>query len=92
MCLATKLNSDLLSIGTEKDQFSTPSNMAAPSRSSEDEIPAKKIKLTDEKSQDDSISNLQNFRGFQLIKILNENAQTKTIAVHGKRVTLPCNL
>lgn len=63
--------------------------MAALRRSSEDEIPAKKIKLTNEKSHDDNISNLQNFRGFQLIKILNENAQTKTIAVHGKRVTSP---
>lgn len=62
--------------------------MAASKRSSEEEIPAKKIKLTDEKSQDDNSGNLQSFRGFQLIKVLNENAQTKTVAVHGERE--PC--
>ena len=60
--------------------------MAASTRSSEEEIPAKKIKLTDEKSQEDN-SDLQTFRGFQLIKVLNENAQAKTVVVHGERVT-----
>lgn len=29
-------------------------------------------------------SNLQSFRGFKLIKVLNENAQAKNIAVHGE--------
>lgn len=61
--------------------------MAASNRSSEEEIPAKKIKLTDEKNQDDNSSNLQTFRGFRFIKVLNENAQTKTVAVHGERLT-----
>ncbi|KAL9979122.1 hypothetical protein ACROYT_G016734 [Oculina patagonica] len=57
--------------------------MAASSRNSE-ETPAKKMKLTNEKSQEDNSCNLQSFRGFQLIKVLNENAQTKTVAAHGK--------
>lgn len=52
------------------------------SRNSEEETPAKKIKLTDENSVDNS--NLQTFRGFELIKVLNENAQAKTVAVHGE--------
>ncbi|KAJ7380953.1 hypothetical protein OS493_004543 [Desmophyllum pertusum] len=52
------------------------------SRNSEEETPAKKIKLTDENSVDNS--SLETFRGFELIKVLNENAQTKTVAVHGK--------
>ena len=46
--------------------------------------PAKKRKLANENSEDDS--NLQTFRGFKLIKVLNENAQTKNIVVHGKSV------
>lgn len=58
--------------------------MAASIRNSEEEIPAKRIKLTDEKGQEDN-SDLQTFSGFQLIKVLNENAQAKTVVVHGER-------
>jgi len=57
--------------------------MAASIRNSEEEIPAKKIKLTNEEGQEDN-SDLHTFRGFQLIKVLNENAQAKTVAVHGE--------
>lgn len=57
--------------------------MAASSRlNTEEVIPAKKIKLTDENSLDNS--SLQSFRGFQLVKVLNDNAQAKTVAVHGE--------
>ena len=59
--------------------------MASSIRNSEEEIPAKKIKLTNEESQDDN-SDLHTFRGFQLIKVLNENAQAKTVVVHGERL------
>lgn len=66
--------------------------MAASIRNSEEEIPAKKIKLTNEEGEEDS-SDLRTFRGFRLIKVLNENAQAKTVAVHGERLTFPvCNL
>lgn len=66
--------------------------MAASIRNSEEEIPAKKIKLTNEEGEEDS-SDLHTFRGFRLIKVLNENAQAKTVAVHGERLTFPvCNL
>ena len=58
-------------------------NMAASIRNSEEEIPAKKIKLTNEEGQEDN-SDLHTFRGFQLIKVLNENAQAKTVVVHGE--------
>lgn len=57
--------------------------MAASIRNSEEEIPAKKIKLTNEEGHEDN-SDLHTFRGFQLIKVLNENAQAKTVAVHGE--------
>lgn len=43
---------------------------------------AKRVKLTDENGLDDN--SIQSFRGFQLIKVLNENARSKTVAVHGK--------
>ena len=56
-------------------------NMAASIRNSEEEIPAKKIKLTNEEGD------LHTFSGFQFIKVLNENAQAKTVAVHGERLT-----
>jgi len=57
--------------------------MAASNRNSEEEILAKKIKLTNEEDQEDT-SDLHTFRGFQLIKVLNENAQAKTVVVHGE--------
>ena len=59
--------------------------MASSIRNSDEEIPAKKIKLTNEESQDDN-SDLHTFRSFQLIKVLNENAQAKTVVVHGERL------
>lgn len=43
---------------------------------------AKRVKLTDENGLDNN--SIQSFRGFQLIKVLNENARSKTVAVHGK--------
>ena len=65
--------------------------MAASIRNSEEEIPVKKIKLTNADGQEDN-GDLHTFRGFRLIKVLNENAQAKTVAVHGKRLTFSvCN-
>ena len=43
---------------------------------------AKRMKLSEETVHDSS--NLQSFSGFKVVKILNENAQTKTIVIHGK--------
>lgn len=43
--------------------------------------PPKRVKLTDENGLDNK--SIQSFRGFQLIKVLNENARSKTVAVHG---------
>ena len=43
--------------------------------------PPKRVKLTDENGLDNN--SIQSFRGFQLIKVLNENARSKTVAVHG---------
>lgn len=60
--------------------------MAASIRNSEEETPAKKIKLTNEEDRKDN-SDLHTFRGFQLIKVLNENAKAKTVCVHGERLT-----
>ena len=45
---------------------------------------AKRVKLTDENGLDDN--SIQSFRGFQLIKVLNENARSKTVAVHGESI------
>ncbi|PFX24599.1 m7GpppX diphosphatase-like [Stylophora pistillata] len=44
--------------------------------------PAKRVKLADENNLEDN--SIQSFRGFQFIKVLNENARDKTVAVHGK--------
>ena len=43
---------------------------------------AKKIKLAEEVIDDNST--LQSFGGFKVVKVLNENAQTKSIVIHGE--------
>ena len=43
---------------------------------------AKKIKLAEEVIDDNS--SLQSFGGFKVVKVLNENAQTKSIVIHGE--------
>lgn len=43
---------------------------------------AKKIKLAEEVLDDNS--SLQSFGGFKVVKVLNENAQTKSIVIHGE--------
>lgn len=48
--------------------------------------PTKKIKLVDENGEDKC--NLQSFRGFKLVKVLNENVQAKNIAVHGEPLVM----
>ena len=57
---------------------------SAPKRQTENsETPAaKKVKLS-EKTIDDN-SSLQSFGGFKVFKVLNENAQTKSIVIHGE--------
>ena len=57
------------------------SNPQVESENSEPPV-AKKIKLVDGDNEDND--NLQSFRGFKLIKVLNKNAQTKNIAMHGE--------
>lgn len=57
-----------------------------PQEESENSEPpaAKKIKLVDGGTLDND--NLESFRGFKLIKVLNKNAQAKNIAIHGKQI------
>lgn len=57
---------------------------SAPKRQNENsETPAaKKIKLAEEVLDDNS--SLQSFGGFKVVKVLNENAQTKSIVIHGE--------
>lgn len=57
---------------------------SAPKRQNEDsDAPAaKKIKLPEETTDDSS--SLQSFSGFKVVKVLNENAQTKSICIHGE--------
>ena len=57
---------------------------SAPKRQNENsETPAaKKIKLEEEVLDDNS--SLQSFGGFKVVKVLNENAQTKSIVIHGE--------
>ena len=43
---------------------------------------AKKIKLAEEVLDDNS--SRQSFGGFKVVKVLNENAQTKSIVIHGE--------
>ena len=43
---------------------------------------AKKIKLAEEVIDDNS--SLQSFGGFKVVKVLNENAQAKSIVIHGE--------
>ena len=54
-------------------------------KNEDSETPAtKKIKLGNGSTEDNG--NLQSFRGFKLVKVLNENAQAKNVAVHGELV------
>ena len=57
---------------------------SVPKRQNENsETPAaKKIKLAEEVIDDNS--SLQSFGGFKVVKVLNENAQTKSIVTHGE--------
>lgn len=57
---------------------------SAPKRQSEDSetLASKKIKLSEETIDDNS--SLQSFGGFKVVKVLNENAQTKSIVIHGE--------
>ena len=68
------------------------SNPQVESENSEPPCPpaAKKIKLVDGDILDND--NLESFRGFKLIKVLNKNAQAKNIAIHGEQIfcCFPC--
>ena len=57
---------------------------SAPKRQSEDSetLASKKIKLSEETIDDNS--SLQSFGGFKVVKVVNENAQTKSIVIHGE--------
>lgn len=61
--------------------MATPKTQTAENENSETRV-TKRIKLEHENVLVNS--NLQSFRGFKLIRVLNENAQAKNIAVHGE--------
>lgn len=87
--MATKPIDDLLSKKTEIRQIVVETTKMA----DYDEMrPAKRVKLADENNLEDN--SIQSFRGFQFIKVLNENARDKTVAVHGGSIsfTIHANL
>ena len=53
---------------------------------STDELPHKKRKVdaVDQEPGEDKHHHIESFEGFQLVKVLGKDPQTKTIVVHGK--------